>query len=228
MADADVVWQARTLLRGARAATLCTAKDGQPFGGLVTPACAPDLSVMVLLSGLSEHTRHLRADPRCAVMVVGAALDDNPQTSPRLTVVGEALPEPDPALKARWIARHPYAGFYAGFADFQLFRLRPRSGHFIGGFASAHRFGQSELVADPAAVAAIAEAEPGIIAHMNTDHTAAIARLAGGEGWRMVAVAVDGCDLGRAEEEAVRRIDWAAPVADADAVRAELMRLAGG
>ena len=31
----------------------------------------------------------------------------NPQTAPRLTVTGLAAPEPDPALKARWVARAP-------------------------------------------------------------------------------------------------------------------------
>jgi len=224
MADAAVVWQARTLLRGARAGTLCTAKDGQPFGALITPACAPDLSVLMLLSSLSEHTRHLRHDPRCAVAVTGAAIGPNPQTAPRLTVVGEAHPEPDPALKARWVARHPYAAFYADFTDFTLFRLRPGSGHYIGGFASAHRLSQAELAADADAVAAIADAEAGLLAHMNTDHAGAIAHMAGGEGWQIVAVDVDGCDL--TQGEAVKRIDWAAPVADADGVRAELARLA--
>ena len=58
---------------------------------------------------------------------------------------------------------------------------------------------------------------------MNTDHAAAIGRMAGSEGWRMAAVDVDGCDLVR--EESVRRIAWAAPVADAGGVRDQLMRL---
>jgi heme iron utilization protein len=224
MADVAIVWQARTLLRAAKAGTLATAKEGQPFSALVTPACAPDLSVLMLLSGLSEHTRHLRADPRCALMVVGAPVDLNPQTAPRLTVTGEAHPEDNPALKAHWVARHPYAGFYAGFADFTLFRLRPSGGQFIGGFASAHRLRPADLQADPAAVAAVAGAEPGILAHMNDDHPAAIAHMAGGPGWRMVAADVDGCDLAREDE--VRRVAWSAPVTDAGGVRAELVRLA--
>ncbi len=139
MASAESVWQARTLLRAARVGTLATVHDGQPFAALVTPACAPDLSVLLLLSALSEHTRQLRADARCAVMVTGEAVDANPQTAPRLTVTGEAVPVDDPALKARWVGRHPYAAFYAEFTDFALFRLRPTGGQFIGGFASAHR-----------------------------------------------------------------------------------------
>ena len=50
------MWQARTLLRAAIAGTLATAEDGQPYAALVTPAPAPDLSLLVLLSGLSAHT----------------------------------------------------------------------------------------------------------------------------------------------------------------------------
>jgi putative heme iron utilization protein len=224
MAEQNPVWAARRLLRGARVGTLCTALDGQPFGALVTPACAPDLSVLMLLSSLSEHTRHLADDPRCAVAVTGVATGANPQTAPRLMVMGEAHPEPDPALKARWVARHPYAAFYAEFADFQLFQLRASGGRYVGGFGSAHRLEREDLTADADAVAAVAAAEAGVIAHMNADHAAAIEHMAGEAGWAMVAVDVDGCDLAR--DEAVKRVDWAAPVGDAGGVRRELVRLA--
>ena len=106
----EAVAEARRLLRGARVGTLATsATGGQPFASLVTPACAPDLSVLLLLSNLSEHTRHLRADPRCALLVAGPPETANPQTAPRLTVTGEAMRADDPALKARWLALHPYA-----------------------------------------------------------------------------------------------------------------------
>ncbi len=85
--EAAACLAARTLLR-APVATLATAEDGQPYASLVTPAPAPDLSLLMLLSGLSPHTRHLRADGRCALMVVGEATGANPQTAPRLTVTG--------------------------------------------------------------------------------------------------------------------------------------------
>ena len=220
---AGPVWQARTLLRAAVAGTLATADGGQPYAALVTPAPAPDLSLLVLLSGLSAHTRHLAADGRCALMVTGAATGANPQTAPRLTVLGMATPEPDPALHARWVARHPYAAFYADLPDFRLLRIRPTGGQFIGGFASAHRLDQADLTPDPAAVAAVMAVEAAVVDHMNTDHTQALDRIAGSSGWRMAAVDVDGCDLVR--EEVVLRVAWSAPVSDAGAIRAELMRL---
>jgi putative heme iron utilization protein len=217
-------WQARQLLRAARAGTLATNDKGHPFASLVTPGCAPDLSVLLLLSGLSAHTRQLRADPRCALMVVGVAVTANPQTAPRLTISGIAEPESDPALKARWLAVHPYAQLYAEFGDFTLWRIRPKSAQLVGGFARAFRLRESKLTPDPAAVAALLAAEADICAHCNADHADALALIAGEPGeWRMVAADVDGCDL--VCGEIARRISWSAPVSEAGEVRRELVTL---
>ncbi len=229
--DPSPAWEARRLLRAVRAGTLATSAGGQPFASLVTPACAPDLSVLMLLSSLSEHTRHLRAEPRCAIMVMGTPTTANPQTAPRVTVTGLAEPEADPALKARWLAIHPYAAMYADFGDFALWRLRPVAAQLVGGFARAARVRPADLLPDPAAVAALAEAEAGIIGHCNADHPDAmdtIARGAGGAGtgWRMVTADVDGCDLWR--EEQVVRAHWSGPVASGEEVRRETVRLARG
>lgn len=222
-------WQARRLLRAARVGTLATATDGQPYAALVTPAAAPDLSPLLLLSGLSEHTRHLRTEPRCALLAAGSPAEVNPQTAPRVTLTGLAEPADDPALKARFLAIHPYAALYADFGDFALWRLRPMAALFVGGFAQATRLHRHELLPDPAAVAAVGAAEMSIMSHCNADHPdalGAIARAAsGGEGgWRMVTADVDGCDL--ACGETVLRIAWSAPVPDARAIRTELVRLA--
>jgi heme oxygenase (biliverdin-IX-beta and delta-forming) len=226
MADGggDAAFEARKLLRAARFGTLATVADGgQPFASLVTHACAPDLSVLLLLSSLSEHTRHLRAEPRCSILVCGAAEGANPQTAPRVTVTGIAEAADDAALKARFLAVHPYASLYAEFGDFHLWRVRPMGALLVGGFARAVRLRQAELAPDTAAVAAIAAAETGIIEHCNRDHADALAAIAGGGTWRMVAADSDGCDL--MAGETVRRVPWSVPVAGAGAVRTELVRL---
>jgi putative heme iron utilization protein len=224
-------WEARKLLRAARAGALATVADG-PYAALVTPATAPDGSVLLLLSGLSEHTRQLRADPRFALLVAGVPAEANPQTAPRATFTGLAEPVEAaavPALKARYLAVHPYAALYADFDDFALWRLRPIAAQFVGGFATAVRLRRQQFTPDPAAVVAVEAASASIMAHVNADHAdalAAIARAAGsGAGdWRMVGVDVDGCDLSAGE--AVLRIAWSAPVADAGGVRTELVRFA--
>jgi putative heme iron utilization protein len=223
--DSPSPWEARKLLRAARAGTLASSAAGQPFASLVTPACAPDLAVLLLLSDLSEHTRHLRADARCSVLAVGEPEGANPQTAPRVTVTGLAEPTTDPALKARYLAVHPYAAMYAGFGDFSVWRIRPLGALYVGGFARATRLRAADLAPEAASVAVIEAAAEGIMAHCNADHPDALAVIAGPPGdWRMVAVDVDGCDL--AEGERVIRIHWSAPVADPDGVRPELIRLA--
>ncbi|HEY3847566.1 MAG TPA: DUF2470 domain-containing protein [Acetobacteraceae bacterium] len=218
-------WAARKLLRAARVGTLASSMQGQPFASLVTPATAPDFSALLLLSDLSEHTRHLRADPRCSFLVCGVATGENPQTAPRVTVTGLAETVTDAGLKARYLAVHPYAAMYAGFGDFALWRIRPVNGLYVGGFARAARLRAADLTPDPAAVAAIAAAEADIIAHCNADHLDAMAAIARAPGtWRMVGVDVDGCDLACGER--VARVAWSAPVSGSGDVRRELIRLA--
>jgi putative heme iron utilization protein len=226
-------FEARKLLRGSAAATLATATEGQPFASLVTPAFLPDLTALLLLSDLSEHTRHLKTEPRCALMVQGEPESRNPQTAPRVTLTGlaEVVPEAGlAALKPRWLARHPYAALYADFGDFHLWRITPVAALLVGGFARATRLRQAELRPDAAAVADLASAEAGILGHVNADHADALSAIATGllgrEGgyWRMVAVDPDGCDLAAGEQ--VVRLHWPAPVLDASGVRAGLVQAA--
>lgn len=225
MSDEAPAWAARKLLRAARSGTLGTAQQGQPFATLVTPATAPDLAILLLLSDLSEHTRHLRSEPRCSVLVWGEAEGASAQTAPRVTITGIAERIDDTALKARYVALHPYAALYADFGDFAIWRIRPLGGLFVGGFARAARLRAADLTPDPAAVGAVAAAETEIVAHCNADHADAMAAIGGGgEEWQMVAVDVDGFDI--AAGERVLRVPWSAPVADPGGVRRELIRLA--
>ncbi|MGH7155338.1 MAG: HugZ family protein [Acetobacteraceae bacterium] len=214
-------WAARKLLRAGRVGSLATSAGGHPFVSLVTPATAPDLSILLLLSDLSEHTRHLRQDPRCAVLVAGAAAEANPQTIPRVTVVGVAEPTEVAALKERYLAIHPYAALYAGFADFHLWRIRVESASFVGGFGRAARFTGVQFSPDPGAVAAVAGAEAAIGDEWNRGESDVRARMVGQTGdWRLVAVDVDGCDL--RSDERVIRIHWKTQVANAAGVRKEM------
>lgn len=229
-ADIDDVVEARRLLRAARSGTLATVSAGQPFASMVTPATAPDLSPLLLLSSLAEHTSHLAADPSCSLFVAGTPVSANPQTTPRVTLTGIARSLPDPALKARWLARHPYAAFYAGFADFSLWRIEIGGALLVAGFGRAARIRSTDLAPDPSAVARVAAAEADVIAECNAKHGEALARLGGGAGlWRIVAVDVDGCDLAPSEPDRgpVRRVAFSRPAGSGEEVRGELIRLLG-
>jgi hypothetical protein len=223
-------WAVRRLIRVARWASLATLTSGDapgcPFVSLVTPATAPDLSLLLLLSDLAEHTSYLRDDPRCSVLITGQSRANNPQTTPRVTVNGLADLVSEPSLKARYLARHPYAALYGDFRDFHIWRITPATASFVGGFARAARLRANEFVPDSDAVAAIARAEPSILETCNQNQADVLARIAGSVGnWRMVALDVDGCDLSQGDR--VTRIAWSAPVSSPLEIHEQLMHLAG-
>ncbi len=238
MSEVSPALIARHLLRAARVATLATQHAGQPFASLVTPAMSPDGSVLLLLSALSAHTRHLRAEPRCALLATGHAADANPQTTPRVTLTGTAAPEPDPAWRAYWLARHPYAAGYAAFTDFSVWRITAVSGHLVAGFAQAHTLSQADLSPPACALGRVATAAPGIIAHCNSTHREALGLLAQRAGrtgaWQMFGVDPDGFDMAPdrlaadatvPEDASVLRVAFDQPVGEADEIRAALLRL---
>ncbi|MGF1640679.1 MAG: HugZ family protein [Rhodospirillales bacterium] len=226
---------ARRLIRRARTAALATTlpddRGGRAYASLVTVACDGDGRPLLLLSTLAEHTRNLAADARAALLFEAASGRASPQTGPRVTVLGriERSAAPERHLR-RFLARHPGAARYAGFADFGCYRMAVERAHFVGGFARAQWLAGDELVLAGAAAAAIAAAEPDILAHMNADHGDAIGlyanRLLGrrGTGWTMVAVDPEGCDLRRGS--VLARLDFPRPATDIHAVRDTLTTLA--
>ncbi|MFQ5766103.1 MAG: HugZ family protein [Rhodospirillales bacterium] len=231
---ADYAAAARRLIRRARAAMLSTAlksRGGWPYGSLVTVALDADLSPLMLFSTLSDHTRNLADDPKASLLIEEASRRRNPQTGPRATVLGRIEPTGDRRHRRRFLARHPDAALYADFADFGFFRMAIERIHFVGGFAQAIWLSADQVAADAEAAAAIAEAEPDILRHMNEDHSDAVDHYArtllgrSGSGWRMTGVDPDGADLTLGGRFA--RLEFRAPVRDHTGVREELVRLAG-
>ncbi len=231
----------RGLMRRAGQASLATtlaarAEEGRPSGGppgwpyaslvLVTPD--HDATPLLLLSDLSDHVRNLKADPRVSLLFDGTAGYEDPLAGPRASVLGTAEPsDGDERLMARILARHPGAELYAGFKDFHLYRVRVACAHLVAGFGRIHWIEAGEVLFDTADAAALAAAEPGIVAHMNQDHADAVALIARhllgleGEGWRLTGVDPEGADLRLGKRLA--RFDFTRPVSDPEGCRAELV-----
>lgn len=131
--------EAALLLAAARVGTLATTQGGAPHAALVTPALGEDGVPILLLSELAQHTRNLRAYPACALLVAGQAVDENPQTAPRVLLSGAAVQGEDSGARQRFLEVHPYANLYAGFADFSIWRLIVKDVQYVGGFAAAAR-----------------------------------------------------------------------------------------
>jgi putative heme iron utilization protein len=79
----------------------------------------------------------LQANPACALLLVGQPASENPQTAPRVTLSGVALPVARADAEAAFLATHPYAALYAGFTDFGYWRLDVTKADYVGGFAAA-------------------------------------------------------------------------------------------
>lgn len=192
----------RRLLRAADRAVLSTVDGaGHPYASLVLLACGQDAAPLLLISSLAEHTKNIARDPRISLLIDGTAGHDDPLTGPRLTVLGEAEPCTDAECRARFLARHPSARRYAGFADFAFHRVAVSRGHLVAGFGRIDWI-EGEALRDRLEPA-LAEAEPDIVAHMNADHAEALDlcahRLLGltGDGWQLTGVDPQGCDLRR-------------------------------
>jgi heme iron utilization protein len=219
---------ARRLMRALDRATLATSLDGWPYASLVLAAVDHDLSPLLLLSDLAEHSKNLRREARASLLFDGTGGRDDPLTGPRVTVLGELRPVEDPRLLARFTARHPSSAGYAGFADFRLYRLAVTRAHLVAGFGRIDWIAADALLVAPAPALAAAEAE--ILKHMNDEHGEAVdlyaTRLAGrtGSGWRLTGIDPAGIDLRLGGS--VERLDFPAPVGDPEAARAVLVQLA--
>ncbi|MBM3488541.1 MAG: DUF2470 domain-containing protein [Alphaproteobacteria bacterium] len=233
---------ARRLIRGLDRASLATThadadatRAGWPYVSLVIVAADHDASVLMLLSDLAQHTRNIRADGRAALLFDATAGLADPLTGSRLTVQGRIAATEAPAARARFLARHPEADAYAGFADFNLYRFVAERAHLVAGFGRIHWVEAAALRTDTAAAAALIAAEAAIVAHMNADHRDALdlyARQlhtrgsAGGAetGWTMTGIDADGLDLRR--DGRSLRIDFDAAVHNPEAARLALAKLA--
>jgi heme iron utilization protein len=227
----------RRLMRRQAHAALATSLAGEPvarpYVSLVAVACDIDASPLLLLSDLAQHSRNIAADPRVSLLFEGdARLAADPLAEPRLSLLGEAVRLDDKRLLARFVARHTSAAAYAGFGDFHLYRVTIGRGHLVAGFGRISWIEPEELrFAEEAG--ALADAEAGIIAHMNTDHADAVALYAtrllhrADAGWRTTGIDPEGIDL-RCDTDATR-LDFAdhalAPVRDAENARAALVAL---
>ncbi|MBP5859087.1 DUF2470 domain-containing protein [Marivibrio halodurans] len=234
-ASAGPAAMVRALLRGTDRAALATrlAATGEPYASLVLLAVDHAARPLLLLSDLADHSRNLKAEPSASLLIDGTAGLAEPLTGARASLQGPIRPVPAaerPPLLDRFVARHPSAALYAGFGDFALYRMAPARAHLVAGFGRIHWVeAEAGLLFDTRGMAALAEAEGDIVAHMNDDHLDAIALYANvlldrpGAGWRMTGIDPEGCDLRRGGE--IARLPFATPVHDAAAARAELVRL---
>lgn len=213
---------ARRLLRLARTGTIATInrEDGIPYASLANVATDVEGQPLILISNLAWHTRNLTADSRASMMVADMPVSGDALMGARVTVMGRFELAAEPRIRRRYLARHPAAVSYAGFADFAFWRLRPETIHAVAGFGRIETFDANEVF--PSA-REIIEIEENAIVHMNSDHSGEVrryaTRLLGAEedDWKILGIDPDGADLSNGNT--VLRLAFPEPLRDADALR---------
>jgi putative heme iron utilization protein len=202
----DTPHSVRDLVRRLDKAALATALPNEngtwPYASLVLVAVDHDLSPILLMSDLAEHSKAIAADNRVSLLFDGTGGLEQPLTGPRVSLLGRAAPTDEARLRARFLARHPDAAMYVDFGDFRFYRMALERAHLVGGFGKIRWLTTGELMPAPPA-SALVESEDDIVAHMNDDHADAVdlyaAKLLGlsGDGWRMTGIDGEGIDLRR-------------------------------
>ncbi|TBU82841.1 heme iron utilization protein [Pseudomonas daroniae] len=168
--------QARELLLKEYRAALSThsrAMPGFPFGSVVPYCLDAQGWPLILISRIAQHTRNLKADGKCSLLVGERGAEDV-QAVGRLTLLAEAkmLTEASEieAAAERYYRYFPESHGYHNAHDFDFWRLEPVRWRYIGGFGAIHWLDQ---VAQGNTFAG--DSERRMLEHMNSDHTDAIA-----------------------------------------------------
>ena len=144
--DDDARKLARTLIDNAEFGAIGVLVDGAPMVSRISIATHPDGTPLTLISDLSLHTKALRENPSASLLLGEPGERGDPLTHPRITLQVQAeFLEKSEALAKTYLAQHPKAKLYIGFADFNFVRLRPTHAHLNGGFGKAFNLSAADL-----------------------------------------------------------------------------------
>jgi putative heme iron utilization protein len=174
--------RARTLVYLGRIGSLSTHSNRQPgfpFGSVMPYGLDASGRPIFLISTMAMHTQNLLANPRASLLVTQADSGGDPLGASRVTLVGTVATVPSADLaEARqlYLERYANSKHWVDFEDFSFYRMEVVDVYFVGGFGvmgwvSAAEYGDAQP--DP-----LADAAPGIIQHMNSEHGGALVLLA--------------------------------------------------
>jgi putative heme iron utilization protein len=141
------------------------------------PYAADELGRPALfISGMAMHTQNLQQDERASLLITQPDVSGDPLGAARLTLLGAVTEVPAAEVRVLYLSRYESAKYWQDYTDFAYYRLAVSGVYFIGGFGvmgwiSAEDYGRA--LPDP-----LAEAAPGIVQHMNTDHADSLLLIA--------------------------------------------------
>jgi putative heme iron utilization protein len=207
-----IAHEARRMLRAHRYGALCTISkkfDGYPFGSITPYLVDHDGSLLIFISTLAEHTKNIGHDPRVSLITHD---QHNPhiQTQGRLTVVGNALLEPNRTQAGlRYLRYFEEAQTYFAMHDFSFYRIRPTAIRYIGGFGKIHWVNLENYTVTQAEL--FAQHEEASLTQINTQQQGMLQQLLQqhdieATGAQAIGLDCDGLDVRR--DEKIWRMDF--------------------
>lgn len=202
--------------------------EGYPFGS-VTPFVLDQQGMpTILISTIAEHTKNIIQDGHVSLIVFDNA--DDLQANARLTLLAtaEQTDKQNTLLRDRYLRYTPHAVGYFEAHDFHFYTLHITHARYIAGFGKMGWIeGESmQLPSNPLFIE-----EPGIIEHMNADHTENLKayclqfhQIATDEA-EMVGIDSLGFDV-RIAPEQLLRFEFGSTVNNAQEARAALVAMA--
>lgn len=227
---------ARVLMRSAPYAAMAVLdpESGFPVVSRVLLGTDIDGVPVILVSGLSAHTRALANDAR-ASLLTGEPGKGDPLAHPRLSVecLAEAVAhgtQQHERIRTRFLARHAKAKLYIDFADFQFFRLRPQAASLNGGFGKAYRLTGDDLTIVSDLTGEVADRSHSIVQDLLgsyrtlPDLIAAKAKHRIRSNWRIYAMDIGGFDL--ISDDHLLRYEFEEPLHQLADLKSQLPKIA--
>ena len=253
-------FKTRQLIRSATKGFLSTELDPKNFKNIKTSmggcfsystftltAFDYDLSPIILISDLSEHTKNILENNSSSLMLCeerklynyfpkfnnNYSSYEDPMSRPRVTLIGKFKKTKNKNHKLRFLNRHPASNLYANFNDMNFYKMEVKSAHLIGGFAHVKWFSGKELLLR--GIQNFEAYEQEIISHMNSCHKKSIElyvknlmkdQIKSSENkgnWDMIGIDPDGFDLRKREN--VARFFFQNEIFNAKKIRGILVKL---
>jgi putative heme iron utilization protein len=220
----STIEEARAFLFGACHGALATRQpDGDPFASATNLVADNNGRILLLVSRLAEHAVNLDHAPECSLLLINRDEADW-QAAPRMSLVG-GVDVVDNAEGERYLSLFPHTREYLAL-DFHFLAFRISKVRWIPGFARACWLDGADvgfpLTFDHGR-------EMAIVRHMNDDHADALRHymaLAGWQGDEVSLAALDSWGMWLRVDGTPRRLAFAEPAFEADAIRDTLVAMA--
>ncbi len=140
------------LIRGTRIATLGTLRDDAPQVSMVAYVFTEDFSAFyIFVSRLAQHTVDMQKNKEVSLLICETDDERNdPQSLARVSIRGKAEQIENGApgympLKKKYLQRFPESEPLFQLTDFNFWRITPKGGRYVAGFAKAYNITAESL-----------------------------------------------------------------------------------